>query len=213
MSAPALFDIKHSNIELHGIPLSDFWKIPSSKGDDVIWNVVLAYLNSFPLTSKKELIQRMQYLTGQQRINENIKNSLEICNPYLHRNAGFCDKAISELVVVFKERVKDYIKNNNTLFQILDENVMYIHAASDLLKCNIVLISFPFQCRIRFTLFPLAYGQNQPAVYPKRIILFREVISTSGNRSIQIKFSYGIPKEIGVLKQRQALAEILRRAR
>ncbi|GBM20691.1 hypothetical protein AVEN_105933-1 [Araneus ventricosus] len=212
MSAPTLLDIQQFNGALLGIPLSDGWRIPSSKSDDVIWNIVLAYLNSVPPSNKKELSQRIKCLAGRQTVNENIKNSLKICNPFLHRNACFCDEAMSALVAVFKERVEDYIKSHNAIFQIADENVKYFHASSELLYCNIVVISFPFQNPTRFNLFPLSYGQIPPAVYPKRIILLYEMIFTSGNRNIQLKFSYCIPKEIGIQKQRQALAEILQRA-
>ncbi|CAL1279935.1 unnamed protein product [Larinioides sclopetarius] len=209
MSAPTLLDIERFN-SLHGIPLSDGWRIPSSKSDDVIWNIVLAYLNSFPPSNKKELTQRLKRLAGRQTLNGNIKNSLKICNPFLHRNACFCDQTLSELVATFKERVEDYIINDDTLLQIVDGNIRYLQASSQLLNCNIAVISFPFQNQTMFHFFPLSSVQNPPILYPKRIILFAEMTLT--NENISMQFSYCIPKEIGMQKQRQALAEILQRA-
>ncbi|GBM20862.1 hypothetical protein AVEN_224109-1 [Araneus ventricosus] len=212
MSAPTLLDIKRFNSALHGIPLSDGWRIPSSKSDDVIWNIVLAYLNSFPPWNKKKLSQRIKCLAGRQTVNENIKNSLEICNPFLHRNACFCDEAMSALVAVFKERVKDYIKNNSALLRLMNENFIYLEASSKLLSCNIAVISLSFQNETIVNIFPLSYFPNLPTVYPKNIVLFYEVIFSRRKRNLQLKFSFCVPKEIGMQKQKQALAEILQRA-
>ncbi|GBM31927.1 hypothetical protein AVEN_74231-1 [Araneus ventricosus] len=213
MSAPTWHEFKFLRNTFPEIPISDGWKFPTLKSDDVIWNIVLAYLNSFPVSNKNELTQRMKYLTGFQKVNEHIEHSIEICNPFLHRSACFCDKELSELVTAFKERVEDYIKSDERLFHTPAKNFKYLEASSKLLSCNIVLISFPFQNKILVNVFPVQTFPHRRSIYPKHILILDELIFTSKNETPLEKFSFCIPEEIGTQKQRQALAEILKRTR
>ncbi|CAL1279914.1 unnamed protein product [Larinioides sclopetarius] len=212
MSAPTLHEYKFLREHFPEIPISDSWVFPTLKSDDVIWNIVLSFLNSFPVSNKNELTQRMKYLTGYQKVKENIEHSIEICNPFLHRSACFCDKVMSDLVTAFKSRVEDHIKNDEILCQIPDEIFRYLEAASKLLSCNIVLISSPFQRQILINVFPVQIFQNRRTIYPKHILILNELALTR-NGTPHENFSFCIPKEIGIQKQRQALTEILERTR
>ncbi|GBM31938.1 hypothetical protein AVEN_74240-1 [Araneus ventricosus] len=213
MCAPILHDLQFFRDAFPEIKLPDSWGILTSQSDDVIWNVVLAYLNSFLPSDEDELSHRTQCLTGNEEVNENIKHSIEMCNPFLHRDASFCDKEISELVAAFKERVEDYIKNDERLFHNPSKNFGYLEASSKLLSCDIVLISVPFEDKFLVNIFPVQNSRNPRKPYPKHISLFNALKSISGNGIMQYQFSFHIPKEIGIQKQRQALREILKRTR
>ncbi|GBM31935.1 hypothetical protein AVEN_74237-1 [Araneus ventricosus] len=210
MSAPILLDLEFFRDAFPQIQLPDSWVIPTSKSDDVIWNIVAAYLNSFHLSDENELTVRVKCLAGDLEVQENFKLSIEMCNPFLNRDACFSDKDISNLVARFKERVEYYINNDEKLFKTPAKNFGYLEASSNLLSCNIVLISFPFQGKFLVNVFPVQTPPNPRRCYPNHISVFNALKSTSSNGSRQDQFSFCIPKDIGLEKKKQALMKILK---
>ncbi|GBM31934.1 hypothetical protein AVEN_74236-1 [Araneus ventricosus] len=209
MSAPTLHDLKFVRDALD-IQLPDSWVIPTSKSDDVIWNIVLAYINSFPLSDENELTRRIKCLIEDQEVNQNIIISIEMCNPFLDRDSCFSDKEMSNVVTKFKKRVEDYINNGERLFRAPAKYFRYLEASSKLLSCNIVFISL--KDRIA-TVFPAQTSPNPGTNDKKHISILGELNSMRIDGSRQDQFSFCIPKEIGLEKKRQALTEILKRTR
>ncbi|CAL1279911.1 unnamed protein product [Larinioides sclopetarius] len=215
MSALTLHDFKFIRDKFPQIQLPDSWGITTSKSEDVIWNIVLAYLNSFPLCDENELTERWKRLTGQEIIHDSyMKPSAELCNPFLHRDACFNDIHMSNLVESFKKRVEYLIENDEKRFHDEPKNFRYLQASSKLLLCNIVLISsVQYQKQILVNVFPVQSPSNQQTFYTKNISILNELIFTNKIENPQEKFSFGIPKEIGIQKQRCALREILQETR
>ncbi|GBM31940.1 hypothetical protein AVEN_74242-1 [Araneus ventricosus] len=207
MNAPTLHDLEFCRWYIPEIQLPDSWEISTSKSDDIVWNVVLAYLNSFLLSDEGELSHRMHCLTGHQEVNENIKHYIEMCNPFLLCDVSFCDKEISELVAAFKERVEEYINNDETLLREAGIYFRYLEASSKLLSCNIVLIFLEDNSA---TLFPAENPPNPRTVYTKHISILSKSNPTRSDGRIQDQFSFCISKEICVEKKRHALREILK---
>ncbi|GFT17852.1 uncharacterized protein NPIL_150801 [Nephila pilipes] len=212
MSPPILRDFTHLQVLLKSISqnfkfdISEYWEIPVLKNDDVVWNIVLAYLNSFP-SSKKEVTQRLLWLTDRQLRIDDLKKFAKIINPFLHRVSSACfgDKFTINLVKSFKNRLENWIHNADNMLQILSEKEKYLEAASRVLGCNVIVISFLNNHQRTLHIFPKL---PPPFIYPKYILL----LHSYGIMNNSDVFSYCIPKQEGKYKQKQALIEILEKA-
>ncbi|CAL1279912.1 unnamed protein product [Larinioides sclopetarius] len=202
MSAPALHDLQFSRNKFPEFQLPDVWRISTSKSNDLLWNIVLAYLNSFPVSNDNELTRRITCLTGHREVNVSIKQFIETYNPFLNRNAYFHDELMIDLVNKFKNRVEDNINNGGRLFPTPDKESEYLEASSKLLFCNILLISLEAKTT---KVFPAE------TIYRNSISILENL--NSERRDGQDRFSFCVPKEMGIEKKRQALTEILKRTK
>lgn len=184
--------------------ISENWEIPVLKDDDVVWNTVLAYLNSFP-QSKNDLTRRLNCLIGNRRLVEDVGNFRKKINPFLHRTLCFGDEFMIDIVKTFKTRLENRIQNKGNYLEILSQKERYLEASSRILSCNIIVISFLNDPQWVLHVFP----RLPPLIaYPKCIIL----LHCSGVVKHIDSFSYCIPKNIGEPKQKLALREILDKA-
>ncbi|GFR28154.1 uncharacterized protein TNCT_55561 [Trichonephila clavata] len=212
MSPPILHDFTKVNELLKSLSpnfkfdISENWEIPVLKDDDVVWSIVLAYLNSFP-PSKNELTRRLDCLVGHQKGNKNLENFFKNLNPFLHRTACFGDEFIINTVNIFKNQLENSIQRyDNILRTFLVKDEKYLEISTRLLSCNIIVISvLPNEKRFIVRVFP----QVPPLlIYPKYILL----IHHPGKMKHSDSFSFCIPKEVGLPKQKLALSEILEKA-
>ncbi|GFT75677.1 uncharacterized protein TNCV_5059821 [Trichonephila clavipes] len=209
MSPPILHDFTGVNELLKSVSrnfefdISDNWEIPVLKDDDVVWSIVLAYLNSFP-PSKNELTRRLDCLIGHQKGNKDFEKFFKNLNPFLHRTACFGDEFIINTVNIFKYQLEYSIQNDNFLtFLVKDDK--YLEISTMLLSCNIIVISVLPNEKMLVRVFP----QVPPhLIYPKYILL----IHRPGEMKYRDSFSFCIPKKVGLSKQTLALREILEKA-
>ncbi|GIY26774.1 uncharacterized protein CDAR_530041 [Caerostris darwini] len=187
----------------------EWWLILTSKDDDVIWNIVLAYLNSFWVPNSRKISEPLKCLLGNSEVNENIKHSINLCNPFLHKSACFSDMILVDLVARFRCRVEDYIQNDSNV-QRFPQNISYLEASSMLLSCNIMLTPNPFNGR-GFVNFCPKFPTRSGTDFQRQIVLNCELIPVNQNQDPYRKFMYCIPKHTGLHLQNSALEEILKK--
>ncbi|GFY60350.1 uncharacterized protein TNIN_442831 [Trichonephila inaurata madagascariensis] len=211
MSPPILHDFTKVNELLKSLSrnfefdISDNWEIPVLNDDDVVWSIVLAYLNSFP-PSKNELTRRLDCLIGHQKGNKDFEKFFKNLNPFLHRTACFGDEFIINTVNIFKNQLENSIQRNVDFFlTFLENDDKYLEISTRLLSCNIIVISVLSNEKKLVRVFP----QVPPLLlYPKYILL----IHRPGGMKYRDSFSFCIPKKVGLPKQKLALIEILEKA-
>ncbi|GFT17850.1 uncharacterized protein NPIL_150781 [Nephila pilipes] len=208
MSPPILQDFKNIREALKYISqnfefISENWEFPVLKDADVIWSIAVAYLNSSP-PSKNELTRRLNSLVGHQKTTKDLRNFTNVTNPFLHRTACFGDEFMIDLVKTLKNQLEDWIHQAGNLLEILSEKEKYLEASSRFLECNIMFCSFENN-EGNLHIFPKCPPYF---IYPKYILLLHWPRKAEYNDS----FSYCIPKDVGILKQKLALTEILEKA-
>ncbi|GFT17851.1 uncharacterized protein NPIL_150791 [Nephila pilipes] len=209
MSPPILHDFTYLQEFLKSISqnfkfdISENWVVHILKNDDVVWNIVLAYLNSFP-SSKKEITRLLMWLADRLMQTKNLKNFVKIINPFLHRTACCSDEFTINLVKTFKNRLENWIHNADNSLEILSEKEKYLEASSRFLECNIIVITILNKENIEVDIFPKLPPHF---IHTKYILLLHYFGRMKSDR-----FCYCIPKKEGIFKQKIALIEILKKA-
>ncbi|KAG8183560.1 hypothetical protein JTE90_003905 [Oedothorax gibbosus] len=178
------------------IPIGENWQIPVMKDDDVLWSIVLAYLNSFPESNKNELDRHVVNLLGK-KVGRDVKKNVEKCNPFLYNNACFGNETLNDMVETLREDVEDHYRANRSHFWIQNENYKCLQASAILLSCTIILCNESTRIIYFFPDFFLMKDNR------KILVIFENSCANGSS------FSFCVPKDLGFRKQKLALHEIL----